>query len=65
MADLSESTVVTMDLSPSIMKRLIPKLRALKPGTRFVSHQLDLPGWPPDERRPVDEAESLLWRVPK
>jgi len=64
-ADLSEATVVTMYLSPSIMKRLIPKLRALRPGTRIVSHQFDLPGWPPDERRQVDEAEILLWRVPK
>ena len=64
-ADLSEATIVTMYLSPSIMKRLIPKLRALTPGTRLVSHQFDMPGWPPDERRPVDEAESLLWRVPK
>jgi SAM-dependent methyltransferase len=64
-ADLSEATVVTMYLSPSIMKRLIPKLRALKPGTRLVSHQFDMPGWPPDARRQVDEAEILLWRVPK
>src|SRR5204863_4240755 len=33
-ADLSSATVVTMYLSPSIMKILEPKLRALKPGTR-------------------------------
>ena len=64
-ADLTEATVVTMYLSPSIMKRLIPKLRALKPGTRLVSHQFEMPGWPPDARRQVDEAEVLLWRVPK
>ena len=64
-ADLSEATVVTMYLSPSIMKRLIPTLRALKPGTRIVSHQFAMPGWPPDARRQIDEAEILLWRVPK
>jgi len=64
-ADLSEATVVTAYLSPSIMKRLMPALRALKPGTRIVSHQFPMPGWPPDERRQVDEAEILLWRVPK
>jgi len=64
-ADLAEATVVTMYLSPSIMKRLMPKLRALKPGTRIVSHQFPMPGWPPDARRQVDEAEILLWRVPK
>lgn len=64
-ADLGEATVVTAYLSPSIMKRLMPKLRALKPGTRIVSHQFPMPGWPPDGRRQVDEAEILLWRVPK
>jgi SAM-dependent methyltransferase len=64
-ADLSEATVVTMYLSPSIMKRLAPTLRALKPGTRIVSHQFTMPEWPPDDRRQVDEAEILLWRVPK
>jgi len=64
-ADLSEATVVTAYLSPSIMKRMLPKLRALKPGTRIVSHQFPMPGWPPDDRRQVDEAEILLWRVPK
>jgi len=64
-ADLSEATVVTAYLSPSNMKRLVPVFRALKPGTRIVSHQFPMPGWPPDERRQVDEAEILLWRVPK
>jgi SAM-dependent methyltransferase len=64
-ADLSGATVVTAYLSPSIMKRLMPKLRALAPGTRIVSHQFAMPGWPPDDRRQVDEAEILLWRVPK
>ena len=34
---------VTMYLSPSIMKMLEPKLRALKPGTRIVSHQFAMP----------------------
>ena len=64
-ADLSEATVVTLYLSPSIMKRMLPVLRSLKPGTRIVSHQFSMPGWPPDDRRQVDEAEILLWRVQK
>jgi cyclopropane fatty-acyl-phospholipid synthase-like methyltransferase len=64
-ADLSAATVVTMYLSPSIMKRLMPKLRALKPGTRIVSHAFEMPGWPPDARRQVDEAQIFLWRIPK
>lgn len=61
--DFSNATVVTMYLSPSIMNQLAPKLRALKPGTRIVSHQFPIRGWPPDERRQVDESELLLWRI--
>ena len=63
--DLSEATVMTMYLSPSIMKMLTPRLRALKPGTRIVSHQFPMPGWTPDRRITVDESELLLWIVPK
>jgi SAM-dependent methyltransferase len=64
-ADLSAATVVTAYLSPQIMKILTPKLRGLKPGTRIVSHQFPMPGWAPDRRITVDEAELLLWIVPK
>jgi cyclopropane fatty-acyl-phospholipid synthase-like methyltransferase len=63
-ADLSDATVVTMYLSPNILKRLEPGLRALKPGTRIVSHQFPMGGWTPDKRATVDEAELLLWVVP-
>jgi len=63
-ADLTRATVVTMYLSPNIMKRIEPGLRALRPGTRIVSHQFPMGGWAPDRRVIVDEAEILLWRVP-
>ena len=62
-ADLSEATVVTMYLSPNILKQIEPGLRALKPGTRIVSHQFPMSGWNPDQRRVIDEAEILLWIV--
>ena len=62
-ADLSKATVVTAYLSPSIMKLLMPRLRALKPGTRIVSHQFPMPGWEPDRKIQVDESELLLWIV--
>ena len=62
-ADLSEATVVTTYLSGSIMKLLLPKLRGLKPGTRIVSHQFPMPGWPPDRHITVEESELLLWIV--
>lgn len=64
-SDLSNATVVTTYLSPSIMKTLAPKFRTLKPGTRIVSHQFPMPGWTPDRTIRVDEAELLLWIVPK
>jgi cyclopropane fatty-acyl-phospholipid synthase-like methyltransferase len=64
-ADLSKATVITAYLSPSIMKQLEPRLRALKPGTRIVSHQFAMPGWAPDRTIKVDESELLLWVVPR
>jgi SAM-dependent methyltransferase len=64
-ADLGKATVVTLYVSPNMMKMLAPRLRALKPGTRIVSHQFPMPGWEPDRRIRVDEAELLLWIVPK
>jgi SAM-dependent methyltransferase len=62
-ADLSTATVVTMYLSTSIMQVLQPKLRALKPGTRIVSHQFSMPSWTPDQKIRVDESELMLWIV--
>lgn len=63
--DLSKATVITMYLSPSIMKLMAPRLRALRPGTRIVSHQFPMPDWTPERRITVDESELLLWVVPK
>jgi predicted RNA methylase len=63
-ADLSQVTVVTMYLSPNILKQIEPGLRALRPGTRIVSHQFSMAGWAPDRRLTVDEAEIFLWIVP-
>ena len=63
-ADLSKATVVTCYLSPQIMKMLESKLRALKSGTRIVSHQFPTSSWPPDQRLQIEESELLLWTVP-
>jgi SAM-dependent methyltransferase len=64
-ADLRDATVVTMYLSPNILKRIEPGLRKLGPGTRIVSHQFPMGGWAPDRRITVDEAELFLWIVPR
>ncbi len=63
-ADLSSATVVTAYLSTTIMQRIEPKLRALAPGTRIVSHKFAMPGWAPTRTTKVDESELLLWIVP-
>ncbi len=65
-ADLSEATVVAMYLLPAILTRLQPRLRALRPGTRIVSHNYDMgTAWKPT--RTVRRTGSLvhLWRVPR
>ena len=64
-ADLRDATVVTVYLSPNILKQIEPGLRALRPGTRVVSHQFPMSGWAPDRRITVDEAELFLWIVPR
>jgi SAM-dependent methyltransferase len=64
-ADLRDATVVTLYLSPNILKQIEPGLRALRPGTRIVSHQFPMSGWAPDRRITVDEAELFLWIVPR
>jgi SAM-dependent methyltransferase len=47
--DLSRATVVTMYLLPDFNKKLLPRLLALKPGTRIVSHDGGIGDWPADE----------------
>ncbi len=47
-ADLSDATVIAMYLLPALNARLVPVLKALKPGTRIVSHNYDMgAAWPP------------------
>ena len=65
-ADLSRATVVAMYLLPAINARLLPALRALKPGTRIVSHNYDMgPGWKPSKTFVVDNNVVHFWTVPK
>ena len=62
--DLSKATVITMYISPPVMEKLKPKLSALAPGTRLVSHQFMLGDWEPDEMVQVEERRAYLWVVP-
>ena len=72
--DLSRATVVTMYLLPDFNAKLLPRLLALKPGTRIVSHDGGIGDWPADEtltmrtpEKPVGiggNSRIDLWIVP-
>ena len=47
--DFSEASVITMYLLPRVNLDLRPKLLALKPGTRIVSHDFSMDDWKADE----------------
>jgi hypothetical protein len=72
--DLSPATVITMYLLPDVNLQLRPRLLALKPGTRIVSHDWDMGDWKPDRMITLDVPDKLygrekvsriyLWTVP-
>jgi SAM-dependent methyltransferase len=55
--DLSPATVLTMYLLPSINVKLRPKILALRPGTRVVSHDFTMGDWK------SDLTETNNWRI--
>jgi SAM-dependent methyltransferase len=69
--DFSGATVLTMYLLPELNLRLRPKILAMRPGTRIVSHEFTMGDWMPDaswmpldERHPQGPAFVYLWIVP-
>lgn len=63
-ADLSRATVVALYISPGVMTKLKPRLLALRPGTRVVSHHFTLEDWEPDEVIKTGSRTGYLWVVP-
>lgn len=64
-ADISEATVVTLYLLPSLNLRLLPKLNStLKPGTRIVSHSFDMGSAKPLETLNVNGRTIYFWTIP-
>lgn len=62
--DFSAATVVTLFLMPRLNQDLIPKLKALRPGSRIVSHMWDMgPEWPPEDARDVNSLMVYLWTI--
>jgi predicted O-methyltransferase YrrM len=63
--DIREATVVTMYLLPSLNVKVLPKLNTeLRPGTRVVSHQFDISGYPAQQTLNLNGRTIYLWTVP-
>jgi SAM-dependent methyltransferase len=72
--DLGMASVVTMYLLPEVNLQLRPKILALAPGTRIVSHDWDMGEWKADKTITVDAPDKkiglrksstvMLWTVP-
>jgi precorrin-6B methylase 2 len=74
-SEISQATVVTVYLLPSLISQLQQRfIGELKPGTRIVSHAFSMAGWKPDLKQTVrlakphpgqgDESTLYLWVVP-
>ena len=62
--DISEATVVTLYLLPSLNLKLMPTLKQLKPGTRIVSHSFDMgTEWPPEKTQDVNGRTIYFWTI--
>ena len=63
--DISEATVVTLYLLPSLNLKLIPKLnKELKPGTRVVSHAFDMGDIKPQQTQNINGRTIYFWTTP-
>jgi precorrin-6B methylase 2 len=64
-AKISDATVVTLYLLPTLNLKLLPKLlNDLKPGTRIVSHAFDMGSWKPEQSLNIDGRSVYLWTIP-
>lgn len=72
--DLASASVITMYLLQEVNLQLRPRLLALAPGTRIVSHDWHMGEWQPDRRVTVEAPDKpvgrdktstvMLWVVP-
>jgi SAM-dependent methyltransferase len=60
--DLSAASVITMYLLPDVNLALRPRLLALAPGTRLVSHDWDMGDWPPDRSLTLEVPDKAIGR---
>jgi ribosomal protein L11 methylase PrmA len=63
--DISDATVVTLYLLPSLNLKVLPKLnKELKPGTRVVSHAFDMGDIKAEQTANVNGRTIYMWTVP-
>jgi SAM-dependent methyltransferase len=64
---ISDASVVTLFLYPSLNERLKPRLlKELKPGSRVVSNSFAMGNdWPPEQTKQVTTFVIYLWTIPK
>ena len=63
-SNISEASVVTLYLLPSLNQKLRPKLlKELKKGTRIVSHDFDMGDWKPAATSNIDGRTVYLWVI--
>jgi len=60
--DLGQASVITMYLLPEVNLALRPRLLALTPGTRIVSHDWDMGDWAPDRSLTLAVPEKAIGR---
>jgi precorrin-6B methylase 2 len=62
---ISEASVVTLYLLPSLNQKLAPRLKAeLKPGSRVVSHAFTMGDtWPPEKEEQADGTQIYFWTI--
>ena len=68
--DFSGATVVTLYLLPDVNIKLRPKILAMKPGTRVVSHNYNMGDWEPEKMKTMRTPDGVehyiyFWRVPE
>jgi SAM-dependent methyltransferase len=62
--DFTRATVVTMYLLPDLNLKLRPRILAMRPGTRIVSHSFTMGDWEPDATDDVEGHSIYHWLVP-
>jgi SAM-dependent methyltransferase len=60
--DLSAAQVITLYLLPEVNLQLRPRLLALAPGTRIVSHDWDMGDWLADRQLTLDVPDKAIGR---